>query len=249
MTASARMNGDHVPGPHEAQHLGQLRPVDVCAQQPFGARLIQHDAIELALRVLPKRTRTCRRATGTRPPRHRRPRCRDRGATAPRSSPSRGADRGAQRTWPLVDDSGPGPRRLGPERVLGDARLSSSPRTTLDRSRAAPGSAPRTSPGRPGHLSRRVGSTRVTTRTAPGPGPLRPARGPPPPPDASTSDAACTMADGDLLSLSYSSRRRLLGFVARRDDHGGCGSRWSCGSSSSSCGVGTLVLRPGRVTI
>ncbi len=243
------MNGDHVPGPHEAQHLGQLRPVDVCAQQPFGAHLNEHDAIELALRVLLKRTRTCRRATGTRPPRHRRPRCRDRGATAPRSSPSRGADRGAQRTWPLVDDSGPGPRRLGPERVLGDARLSSSPRTTLDRSRAAPGSAPRTSPGRPGHLSRRVGSTRVTTRTAPGPGPLRPARGPPPPPDASTSDAACTMADGDLLSLSYSSRRRLLGFVARRDDHGGCGSRWSCGSSSSSCGVGTLVLRPGRVTI
>ncbi len=52
-----------------------------------------------------------------------------------------------------------------------------------------------------------------------------------------------------LVSLSYSSRRRLLGFVARRDDHGGCGSRWSCGSSSSSCGVGTLVLRPGRVTI
>ena len=50
------MNGDHVPGPHEAQHLSQLRPVDVCAQQPVGARLNEHDAIELALRVLPKRT-------------------------------------------------------------------------------------------------------------------------------------------------------------------------------------------------
>ncbi len=50
------MNGDHVPGPHEAQHLGQLRPVDVCAQQPVGARPIQHDAIELASRVLLKRT-------------------------------------------------------------------------------------------------------------------------------------------------------------------------------------------------
>lgn len=46
------MNGDHVPGPHEAQHLSQLRPVDVCAQQPIGARLNEHDAIELALRVL-----------------------------------------------------------------------------------------------------------------------------------------------------------------------------------------------------
>jgi len=34
----------------------QLWPVDVCAQQPVGARLIEHDAIELALRVLLKRT-------------------------------------------------------------------------------------------------------------------------------------------------------------------------------------------------
>ena len=34
----------------------QLRPVDVCAQQPVGARLIEHDAIELTLRVLLKRT-------------------------------------------------------------------------------------------------------------------------------------------------------------------------------------------------
>jgi len=34
----------------------QLRPVDVCAQQPVGARLIEHDALELALRVLLKRT-------------------------------------------------------------------------------------------------------------------------------------------------------------------------------------------------
>jgi hypothetical protein len=33
-----------------------LRPVDVCAQQPVGTRLIQHDAIELALHVLLKRT-------------------------------------------------------------------------------------------------------------------------------------------------------------------------------------------------
>ena len=56
MTASARMNGDRVPGPHEAQHLSQLRPIDVCAQQPVWARLIEHDAIELALRVLLKRT-------------------------------------------------------------------------------------------------------------------------------------------------------------------------------------------------
>jgi len=50
------MNGDHVPGPREAQHLSQLRPVDVCTQQPVGARLNEHDAIELALRVLLKRT-------------------------------------------------------------------------------------------------------------------------------------------------------------------------------------------------
>ncbi len=69
-TVSARMNGDHVPGPHEAQHLGQLRPVDVRAQQPFGARPNEHDAIELALRVPLKRTNPL---TADAPPTHRLP--------------------------------------------------------------------------------------------------------------------------------------------------------------------------------
>ncbi len=64
------MNGDRVPGPHEAQHLSQLRPVDVCAQQPVGARLNQHDAIELALRVLHTGTNPL---TADAPPTHRLP--------------------------------------------------------------------------------------------------------------------------------------------------------------------------------
>jgi len=64
------MNDDHVPGPHEAQHLGQLRPVDVCTQQPVRARLNEHDAIELALRVLLKRTNPL---TADAPPTHRLP--------------------------------------------------------------------------------------------------------------------------------------------------------------------------------
>jgi len=64
------MNDDHVPGPHEAQHLSQLRPVDICAQQPVGARPNEHDAIELALRVLPKRTNPL---TADAPPTHRLP--------------------------------------------------------------------------------------------------------------------------------------------------------------------------------
>ncbi len=45
-------------------------PVDVCAQQPVGARLNEHDAIELALRVLPKRTNPL---TADAPPTHRLP--------------------------------------------------------------------------------------------------------------------------------------------------------------------------------
>jgi len=64
------MNGDHVPGPHEAQHLSQLRPVDVCAQQPVGARPNEHDAIELALRVLLTGTNPL---TADAPPTHRLP--------------------------------------------------------------------------------------------------------------------------------------------------------------------------------
>jgi len=46
------MNDDRVAGPHEAQQLVQLRPVDVFARQPIGERLIEGDAVELALWVL-----------------------------------------------------------------------------------------------------------------------------------------------------------------------------------------------------
>jgi len=50
--AIQRVHHDRVPSTHEAQHLAQLRPVDVLARQPVNERLIQRYPLELARRVL-----------------------------------------------------------------------------------------------------------------------------------------------------------------------------------------------------